>query len=126
MERTFGGTTITHALSLTAIDPSLNMTDAVTGPSEVSSNHPSLFAKFSSLYLFLSPSLQSDLPKPPRTISLPFSLVRSSPSGTSTPWNWNRHDDDDMASYINMTCIDMQILYLFSLQRDPLFCPFKE
>src|SRR5262245_47321846 len=77
----FGGGAITQAPSTGGVEPSeRSFTEAVTGPSETSSNQLLLFRKLEIM------SLVGDweVPKPPRTISRASVSVRISPSGTVT------------------------------------------
>ena len=78
----FGGGQMTHALAASEDFPlSLRVTVAVTGPSETSSCHPSLFAKV----VIGAFAGDAEEPKPPRTTKRPAVSVRISQSGTTTP-----------------------------------------
>ncbi len=74
-----GGVTATIAGSATSVRSPI-FTVARTGPSEVSSCQPSLFAKVTAR----TPDAEAEWPAPPITISRPSASVRSSPSGTWT------------------------------------------
>src|SRR5215470_11714263 len=80
----FGAATMTQAPSACrgAVLP-LNLTEAVTGPSDTSSCQPSLLANV----VIGALDGEDELPKPPSTSKRPFASVRISPSGTFVPMN---------------------------------------
>src|SRR5216683_774605 len=80
----FGGAQITQeGAAWTGDFAPFSVTFAVTGPSETSSCHPSLFAQCTSRAFFG----EFDVPNPPKTSRRPCLSVLISPSGTVLPRN---------------------------------------
>src|SRR5713226_724784 len=79
-----GGAQITHeGAAMRGEFVPFSVTFAVTGPSETSSCHPSLFAQCT-MRAFLG---EFDVPNPPKTSRRPCLSVLISPSGTVLPRN---------------------------------------